>query len=438
MATIAHIAEEMQNLLTNTANYLGRETGFIQRRRQVSGASFAQTIVFGYLANPASSREELHQTAATIGLKISTPGLDKRFTKQAAVFLERLVAAALESVLFAEGEKPTIGDKFTSIRAVDTSQIALPSALAEVWPGCGGSDQRLTASVKIGVEWEVTQGQLCQLSLSRGRVQDQKTGIVQPESVAGSLYLRDLGFFNLEQMKADAAQGAYFISRWKVGTRLSDLNGEPIDLAHRLRQTPGDCLDQAVIIGASPGLSGRMVAIRVPAVVAQQRRRQLRQRAKKKKQPVSAQRLALADWSIFITNIPAEMLTAEAVTIVVRWRWQIELLFKLWKSAGLLDEWRTTDPWRLLCEFYGKLLALIVQHALLLVSQGQPLRQSLPQAAQVIRKQAFHLASVLQDDDRLLAALNTLAQTLAHSCQRQRRKAHPLAFQFWEECFCCP
>ena len=68
MLTITQIAEGMQTLLTNTANELGRETGFIQRRRLVTGASFAQTVVFGYLANPASSREELHQTAATIGL----------------------------------------------------------------------------------------------------------------------------------------------------------------------------------------------------------------------------------------------------------------------------------------------------------------------------------------------------------------------------------
>jgi len=438
MITIAQRAEAIQTLLTNTANELGRETGFIQRRRQVSGASFAQTVVFGYLANPASSREEVYQAAATIGLKISTPGLDKRFNQRAAVFLKRLVEAAVELVLVGEEDKAVVGQQFRQIRVVDTSQIALPAALAEVWSGCGGSKGQTTASVKIGVEWEVSEGRLGGLSLSSGRVHDQKTGIVRSESVAGSLYLRDLGFFNLDQMKADAAQGAYFISRLKVGTRRADSQGKAIALAVHLGQTTSPSLDQAVVIGSSAELTGRLVAFRLPAKVAQERRRQLRQRAQKKKQAVSADRLTLADWSIFITNIPVWMLALEAVAVVVRWRWQIELLFKLWKSDGLLDQWRTADPWRLLCEFYGKLLALIVQHHLLLVSEGQPLRQSLPQAAQVIRKQAFHLASVLLDDERLASALATIAQTLAHSCQRQRRQAHPLAFQSWEKCFWQP
>jgi len=438
MRTIAPIAEAVQGLLTNTANELGRETGFIQRRRQVSGASFAQTVVFGYLANPASSREAVHQVAATIGLKISPPGLDKRFSQRAAIFLKGLVEAAIELGLVGEEDKAVVGQQLTRIRVVDTSQIALPAALAEVWPGCGGSNQQATARVKIGVEWEVSEGRLCGLSLSSGRVHDQKTGIVQSESVAGSLYLRDLGFFNLEQMKAEAAQGAYFISRLKVGTCLADRQGKAIHLAVHLGQTTSTSLDETVLIGSSAELSGRMVAFRVPAKIAQARRRQLRQRGRKKKQAVSAERLALADWSIFITNIPAWMLTLEAIAMIVRWRWQIELLFKLWKSAGLLDEWRPADPWRLLCEFYAKLLGLLVQPTILLVSEGQPLRQSLPQAAQVIRKQAFHLASVLADDDRLACALATIAQTLTHSCQRQRRQTLPLAFQFWEQCFCHP
>jgi hypothetical protein len=71
--------------------------------------------------------------------------------------------------------------------------------------------------------------------------------------------------------------------------------------------------------------------------------------------------------SILITNVPAARLTVQEALIVARTRWQIELLFKLWKSHGQIDESRSDKPWRMLCEVYAKLLAMLVQHWILVV-----------------------------------------------------------------------
>ena len=54
-----------------------------------------------------------------------------------------------------------------------------------------------------------------------------------------------------------------------------------------------------------------------------------------------------------------ERLLAEAL-VLLRERWHMELLYKLCKHDGQLDQWRTGNPWRVLCEVYAKLMSALV------------------------------------------------------------------------------
>ena len=71
MTTLARIAGELRTLLTATADAAAHDTRFVQRRSKLTGARFAQTLVFGRLANPQATLEGLAQTAATLDLAIS-------------------------------------------------------------------------------------------------------------------------------------------------------------------------------------------------------------------------------------------------------------------------------------------------------------------------------------------------------------------------------
>ncbi len=45
----------------------------------------------------------------------------------------------------------------------------------------------------------------------------------------------------------------------------------------------------------------------------------------------------------------------------------MEMLYKLWKQYGRIDEWRTANRWRILCELYVKLIGLLLQHWLIIL-----------------------------------------------------------------------
>jgi len=92
---------------------------------------------------------------------------------------------------------------------------------------------------------------------------------------------------------------------------------------------PAATLDVAVTLGEAQRLPARLLAVRVPQEVAATRRRRLRDAARKKGRQVSATRLALASWTLLVTNVPGDRWTLREALVLAHVRWQIELLFKL-------------------------------------------------------------------------------------------------------------
>ncbi|MDQ3328590.1 MAG: transposase, partial [Chloroflexota bacterium] len=139
--------------------------------------------------------------------------------------------------------------------------------------------------------------------------------------------------------------------------------------------------------------------------------------------------LALADWNVLITNVPAALLSLEEAMVVMRLRWQIELLFKLWKSHGQLDEWRTANPARILCEVYAKLLALVLQQWMIVASGWGDPERSLFKAAQVVRSYAAELASAYGHEGQFVTVLQTMARVLTRTARMNKRRTTPTTAQ---------
>jgi hypothetical protein len=130
-----------------------------------------------------------------------------------------------------------------------------------------------------------------------------------------------------------------------------------------------------------------------------------------------------------VTNVPAAKLARAAGLVLGQARWQIELLFKRWKSGGQIDEWRSAAPWRILCEVYAELLGLVVPHWLLVVSSGGYAKRSLAKAAQTIQQHSLHLAVPLDEAGRLAGAIVGLARCIATGARLNKRRTTPNTYQ---------
>ncbi len=107
------------------------------------------------------------------------------------------------------------------------------------------------------------------------------------------------------------------------------------------------------VLGQKNGVPVRLILLRVPKEVAEERQTRIIEKAKDNGNEPSKEFLELAHCTIVITNIPRKMASYEQILVLLRLRWQIERLFRLWKEGGKIDEWRTKKPCRILCEIYA-------------------------------------------------------------------------------------
>lgn len=429
MRIIDQIADAMQDVLTTVADDAAHETEFVQRPSKMTGALFVQTLVFGFLANPRATLDELARTAAVFGLSISAPGLFQRLGDKAAACLQQVLADATQLVIAADPAAVPLLERFTGVIIQDSSTIVLPPVLAAIWRGCGGSTDHGNAAVKLQTQLDLCTGALVGLELQHGRDSDRQASVTFR---AGALYLADRGYFALHRCREIAEAGAYWLTRWYAGTVLYDATGQRWDDVVAFLEAQGTTqVDVQIALGAHARVPSRLIAIRVPQEVADQRRRRLRQQAAKQGRTPSDRSLALGAWSIFVTNVPADILSIAETLVLARARWQIELLFKLWKSHGAIDESRSEQPYHVLCEVYAKLLGMVVQHWVFLTSLWAYPDRSLVKAAKVVQQHAQSLATAFAAGDPR-SALEMIARVI-EGCRMNRRKQQPNTHQLLED-----
>lgn len=428
MPSIPQIAQAMRHVLIDQAQIAAKLSEFMQRERQLSGVQFVQTVVASFLAQPDASYETMVGIAADLGASISPQGLAARFTDAAVAMLEQVLAATVRQALSADPALLPLLDRFAAVEVHDSTTITLPDALASRFAGCGGSHGRVTAALKAQFRWELRSGRLDGPLLQDGRASDRAVDFRERAS-AGTLRLRDLGYWQLDDLACDARDGRLWLSRLKPGTALFTHDGQRHELCDLLAAHTGDTLELGLELGVSQRVSCRLIARRLLADEAAKRERRAEHTARRKGRTLSTPARVLCGWEVLVTNVASEVITSAEAWVLYGVRWQIELLFKLWKQHGKLDQTRGKQPARVLVELYAKLIGLLMQHWVVLAGCWAQADRSLVKAAKVVRAWAERLFRALVDATRLEQLLTELVAALQRAGRQTRRKKHPGTWQ---------
>jgi hypothetical protein len=339
-------------------------------------------------------------------LTISKQGIDKRFNEKALLFIktifEKYLVAQFSHLLIADG---WLGH-FNHVRIKDGTRFEVPENFHQQLPGSGGSASK--AGVCIQYEFDVKSGKILDLTITPANRPDYVDARDTMENVeAGDLVIRDLGYFVLVPLKNMISKDVKIISRLntKVIVYTQNENGlKELDFAKlykKMHKNKTDRIEMQVYIGEKALLPIRIIIELLPDIIYEQRMRKVNKTNKKKGRQTSVEYTIRSRFNLFITNIPEKVIPARAISALYRLRWQIELVFKIWKSTFGIHNTRKMKYNRWLCLLYAKLLTVVINWEIIMMHRACIYREkgkliSMDKSMKTMKSQFHKIRKILQ------------------------------------------
>jgi hypothetical protein len=344
---------------------LAGQNGFYRRKSEFMPAMFFDMLLYCAAQTESCSLEQASNRVSDIyGIKISKQSIDDRFNECSVVFVKEILKKVLEKQLckvFATGFLP----RFNRLCIKDGTRFNLPERLAKYYKGFGGSAGTSSATVCIQFEYDARSGKILSLDITNGTRNDHTDA---QETITridkGDLILRDLGYYSLPILTKFDCSGAYFISRLGLKTNVY----EPGNIDEiSFKKLYIDMLKQNIThtqkyihAGKKERMPLRLIINMVPEEVYQKRIRKTERENKERGYRISEEYKAKCRFNLFITNIRDEVLSIKEILTLYKLRWQIELMFKSWKSICKIDEIQPMKYERFACLLHAKLILIVI------------------------------------------------------------------------------
>lgn len=354
---------------------IARRTGFSKRDSKMSPNSFFDIMMYDASSVHSKSLNQLAiEAMSEYDIGITKQGIDKRFNDKTLDFFKYLIEKQLSVKLDQSIEAGWLGS-FNRVLIKDGTRFDLPEAFHDRLPGSGGSASKAGACLQF--EYDLKSGNITDLNLTPANRPDARDAKEVLTTVAKKdLVLRDLGYYGFSAFKNIISKEAFFISRLFLSTvvfeqrqgRLQRLDFKDLYAYFQKHQLSRMELD--VFIGAQEKIPLRLVIELLPEAVYEKRSRNNRKVEKKTGYQPSEEYLFASRFNLFITNVPQEIVPVSVVSQLYRMRWQIELIFKVWKSVIGIHHARRMKYTRWMCLLYFKLLLMIINWNAILVQRG--------------------------------------------------------------------
>jgi hypothetical protein len=350
------------------------ETKFYTRSSKFLPSQFFDILLFS-AAQPGqcSLSQSSNEIFDSFGITISKQAYDERFDDTAVAFVKSIFEEQLQKQI--EGAvHPDFLKKFTRVRIKDGTRFDLPKRLKDHFKGFGGKNAS-EAGVCIQFEFDLRTGTIIEIELTDANKPDNKEVSLKAENIEkGELVIRDLGYFTLDAVEKIIKNEAYIISRLNTKTKVYEPNGEEISFAkvyQWMSKNQITHLEKQVLIGQEHKIPIRLILDIVPEDEYQKRMRKIDAYNRKKGNQTTEDYKSRSRFNLFITNIEPEDIPSEEVYTLYKLRWQIELIFKIWKSIYGIDKVQPMKYQRFICTFYAKLLLLQINNQLINTLQGR-------------------------------------------------------------------
>jgi len=323
-----------------------RSRGAFTRAREIKNPATLLRLALAYGGCGMSVRETCAWAEAGGITSLSDPSLLERLCK-AAPWLGDIVAALIAE----QATVPTGRWAGYRLRALDGTSICQPGADRTTWRLHGGYD--------------LASGQVDQLELTDVHGAENLQRLT---CRVGDVVLADRGYARPRDLRPVIDAGADFIVRtgWN-SLRLTQADGEPFDLFATLCAQIEQESEVNVRIhegtkGTEPSepLVLRLVIRRKDTEQAQAARQRLLKDARKRGKQPDPRSLEAAKYILLLTSLPDAVFAPTDILAFYRFRWQIELAFKRFKSLAGLDMLPAKKPELARAWIYARLIVAII------------------------------------------------------------------------------
>ena len=368
---IADCSNTLQSGITNTfdpaeLNNLARKSGFLLRKSKLKPGEFIDTLIFSELDHSQLSLQECCNDLAQQHRKsISKVGLHKRFNQRSLDFLKLVFSSQMASKLAINQTRNWA--PFSKVIIADSCKFSMPEQYAEDYPGYGGfGNKTQSAIMNLQYAYDLKQGNWEALEFTKAIENDQShTKKTLDRINRGELHIRDLGFVSIEYQARVISEQAFFLNRLHPQWKPVECNtGKRIDwvsLYKHLQYLKGDHFETMVTIGKGENVFNcRLIAVPVPEQVWAGRIREAGKKLKSMGSSLTDEYKVRCRFNVFITNAEEKELKAADIIKLYRLRWQIELMFKNWKSLLDVHKVKAVKKERLECQLVAKFIWILI------------------------------------------------------------------------------